>query len=68
MRSGADGFEWVLENAALYTYNHSLHGSDQKWEDEFATKYARVQWDPERDWKLDMIEIFTHPDWVIDTA
>jgi hypothetical protein len=51
-----DGFEWALENAVLSTFHHSIHGSHDTWCNLLNEKPVRVQWDPERDWRLHPIE------------
>ena len=47
-----DGFEWALENAVLSTFHHCIHGSYDAWRGLLSEKPVRVQWDPERDWRL----------------
>lgn len=46
------GFEWALAHASLSAYQPGLHVSYEQWRNELATSPVRVQWDPERDWKL----------------
>jgi hypothetical protein len=50
-----DGFEWALKNAVLSNFVPSVHGSHEQWHDLLATKPVRIQWDPERDWRLQPI-------------
>jgi hypothetical protein len=50
------GFEWALENALLSSFNAAAHDSPEQWASALATKCVRVQWDPERDWRLNVIE------------
>lgn len=51
-----DGFEWALQHAALSTFTPSVHATHEQWRSELAAAPVRVQWDPERNWKLDVIE------------
>jgi hypothetical protein len=50
------GFEWALEHATLSCFNRTVHESPEQWTNSLATKCVRVQWDPERDWRLNVIE------------
>lgn len=50
------GFEWALEHATLSSFNGTVHGSPEGWANSLATKCVRIQWDPERDWRLNTIE------------
>jgi hypothetical protein len=47
-----EGFEWALEHAALSSYQPGFHASAEDWKREVEAKLVRVQWDPERDWRL----------------
>ncbi len=51
-----EGFEWALRHAALSTFTPSVHTSQEQWKSELSTAPVRVQWDPERNWKLDVID------------
>jgi hypothetical protein len=51
-----DGFEWALEHAVLSKFTPSIHSSHNEWQRLLAEKPVRVQWDPERDWRLNIIE------------
>ncbi len=51
-----EGFEWALQNAALSTFKQDIHGTHEAWKRELETKPVRIQWDPERDWKLNPME------------
>ena len=51
-----EGFEWALANAALSTFTPDIHASYEAWRKEIASKPVRIQWDPERDWRLQPIE------------
>jgi hypothetical protein len=51
-----EGFEWALRHAALSRYLPSHHTSHDDWRRELETKSVRVQWDPERNWRLEPIE------------
>ncbi|MFF4487117.1 DUF4291 domain-containing protein [Streptomyces sp. NPDC001544] len=47
-----DGFEWALRNACLSSYVPGLHPDRSAWQREVKRAPARVQWDPERDLRL----------------
>jgi Domain of unknown function (DUF4291) len=51
-----EGFEWALERAVLSTFNPSIHSSHDEWRSRLAEASVRVQWDPERDWQLNIVE------------
>nr|WP_042179783.1 DUF4291 domain-containing protein [Kibdelosporangium sp. MJ126-NF4]CEL14023.1 FIG01130180: hypothetical protein [Kibdelosporangium sp. MJ126-NF4]CTQ88389.1 FIG01130180: hypothetical protein [Kibdelosporangium sp. MJ126-NF4] len=46
------GFEWALTNAALSHYQPGLHPDRAAWQRQLKQTTARVQWDPERDLRL----------------
>jgi hypothetical protein len=50
------GFEWALANAALSRFMPDVHASYEAWQHDVASKPVRIQWDPERDWRLQPIE------------
>ena len=47
-----EGFEWALGNAALSSFTPGIHMSHDAWRLDIERKPVRVQWDPERDWRL----------------
>ncbi|WP_244181906.1 DUF4291 domain-containing protein [Streptomyces curacoi] len=47
-----DGFVWALRNACLSHYVPVLHGDQDAWKRQLRAAPARVQWDPERDLRL----------------
>ncbi|EGX59256.1 hypothetical protein SZN_13676 [Streptomyces zinciresistens K42] len=47
-----DGFEWALRRACLSHYAEVLHADRGTWRDQVREAPARVQWDPERDLRL----------------
>jgi len=51
-----EGFEWALHHAAISSYQPGFHASPDDWKREVEAKPVRVQWDPERDWRLQPIE------------
>jgi len=51
-----EGFEWALEHAVLSSYNPSIHSLHDEWRNLLAEAPVRVQWDPERDWRLRVLE------------
>ncbi|NBE55088.1 DUF4291 domain-containing protein, partial [Streptomyces boluensis] len=46
------GFEWALRNACLSHYERNVHADHTEWREQLRTAPARVQWDPERDIRL----------------
>jgi hypothetical protein len=46
------GFEWALERACLAHFEAGLHADHAAWRRELKGAPARVQWDPERDLRL----------------
>ncbi|WP_191877507.1 DUF4291 domain-containing protein [Streptomyces filipinensis] len=47
-----EGFEWALEHACLSHYEQGLHADQATWKRQLKRAPARVQWDPERDLRL----------------
>ncbi len=47
-----EGFDWALSHAVLSSYKPGFHSSDEEWKHKIATRPVRIQWDPERDWKI----------------
>ena len=47
-----EGFEWALRHACLSHYVPVLHGDRDAWKRQLRAVPARVQWDPERDLRL----------------
>lgn len=47
-----EGFEWALRHACLSHYVPELHADQAEWKRQLRTSPARVQWDPERDVRL----------------
>jgi len=50
------GFGWSLEHAVLSHYDPSIHSSHADWQSSLAEAPVRVQWDPERDWRLNILK------------
>lgn len=50
------GFEWALEHAVLSHYEPSIHSSHADWRNSLVDAPVRVQWDPERDWRLTLLK------------
>ncbi|WKU43565.1 DUF4291 domain-containing protein [Streptomyces sp. VNUA116] len=46
------GFDWALANACLSHYDRDVHADQAAWRRELKASPARVQWDPERDLRL----------------
>ncbi|MEU3603504.1 DUF4291 domain-containing protein [Streptomyces sp. NPDC006798] len=46
------GFEWALAHACLSHYDRDLHTDPADWKRQLRESPARVQWDPERDVRL----------------
>lgn len=51
-----EGFEWALEHPVLSNFNSSSHSSHDEWRNSLAEASVRVQWDPERDCRLNIVE------------
>jgi Domain of unknown function (DUF4291) len=51
-----EGFEGALEQAVLSNYTSSIHSSHEEWSRKLAEAPVRVQWDPERDWRLNIMD------------
>src|SRR3984957_6504650 len=51
-----EGFEWGLEHAVLSSFDPSIHSSHDTWRSSLAEAPVRIQWDPERDWRLHIVE------------
>jgi len=51
-----EGFEWALANAARSSFMPGVHASHEAWKAEVESRPVRVQWDPERDWKLEPLQ------------
>ncbi|MGP4049105.1 DUF4291 domain-containing protein [Streptomyces sp. 2A115] len=47
-----DGFEWALRNSCLSHYVSGLHEDRADWKRRLGRAPARIQWDPERDLRL----------------
>ena len=50
-----EGFDWALENAALTRFTPTVHSVRDSWLRLLAEKPVRVQWDPERDAYLNVV-------------
>jgi hypothetical protein len=51
-----DGFDWALHHAVLSTRHPGIHSSNEEWRSLLAELPVRVQWDPERNWRLEPID------------
>jgi hypothetical protein len=49
---GREGFEWALRHSCLSHYVPELHENRDAWRRQVRGTPARVQWDPERDLRL----------------
>ena len=47
-----EGFEWALRHACLSHFVPELHADQAEWKRQLRRAPARVQWDPERDLRL----------------
>ncbi|MFI2673103.1 DUF4291 domain-containing protein [Streptomyces albidoflavus] len=47
-----EGFDWALVHACLSAYQPGVHADRDAWRAALRSSPARVQWDPERDWRL----------------
>ena len=50
-----EGFEWALKNAVLSKFVLAVHSTPETWKNLLVVKPVRIQWDPERDWSLNVI-------------
>ncbi|MFJ6432445.1 DUF4291 domain-containing protein [Streptomyces sp. NPDC091416] len=50
-----EGFDWALANAELSHYERGLHPDLATWKRNLRHAPARVQWDPERDLRLNRL-------------
>jgi hypothetical protein len=46
------GFQWCLENACLSHFDPAIHASESAWHEAKEKSPVRVQWDPERSFRL----------------
>ena len=51
-----EGFEWALNHACVSSFNPQLHESREHYAELKAASPVRVQWDPERDLKLQKLD------------
>ena len=51
-----EGFEWALANGCLSHFDADLHASHEAWKHALATAHVRIQWDPDRDLRLERRE------------
>ncbi|WP_406355022.1 DUF4291 domain-containing protein [Streptomyces sp. NBC_00658] len=47
-----DGFEWALRHSCLSSYVRGVHPDRAAWQRQLKRAPARIQWDPERDLRL----------------
>jgi hypothetical protein len=52
IRCRRDGFDWALAHAALSAFDPALHESEDAWRTSLRESPVRVQWDPDRDVRL----------------
>jgi hypothetical protein len=50
-----EGFEWALRHAVLSHFVKAIHGTEEAWQQRVADRPVRIQWDPERDWRIQPI-------------
>jgi hypothetical protein len=50
-----EGFDWALKNSVLSSFSPAVHTSPDDWKSLLAVNPVRIQWDPERDWKLNIV-------------
>jgi hypothetical protein len=51
-----DGFEWALRNACLSHYESKVYSSNEEWLNIKQKSPVRIQWDPERDIRLNKLD------------
>lgn len=44
-----EGFEHIIQNAVLYTYNERVYSRYNEWKDKLSASQVRCQWGPDRD-------------------
>ncbi|NOW06154.1 DUF4291 domain-containing protein [Clostridium beijerinckii] len=44
-----EGFEKIIQNAVLSTYNERVYSTYNEWKDKLSASQVRCQWDPDRD-------------------
>jgi len=50
-----DGFEWALRHGVLSSFTATMHATIDEWRKLLAASPVRIQWDPERDWRLNIV-------------
>lgn len=50
-----DGFEWALANSCLSHYDPERHADRDAWAERLRRSPVRIQWDPERDGRLNAL-------------
>lgn len=51
-----EGFEWALANSCLSHFRKGFHRDEAAWRREKERSPVRIQWDPERDLRLEKVE------------
>jgi hypothetical protein len=46
------GFDWALRQGVLSAFDAQRHGSYENWTRLLSSSCVRIQWDPDRDWRL----------------
>lgn len=44
-----EGFDNIISNSVLSTYNEKVYSTHKEWKDKLSTSLVRCQWDPDRD-------------------
>ncbi|MFF8676739.1 DUF4291 domain-containing protein [Streptomyces sp. NPDC015237] len=55
VKIGREGFEWALRNACLSSYVPGVHADRADWQRRLKRSPTRIQWDPERDLRLEAL-------------
>jgi hypothetical protein len=50
-----EGFDWALRHSVLSAFTPAVHATFEAWQALLATRPVRIQWDPERDWRLNIV-------------
>jgi hypothetical protein len=51
-----DSFEWALRHWVLSNFTAAaVHSTSDDWQKLLARRPVRIQWDPERDWRLNIV-------------
>jgi len=52
IRIKREGFEWALQNSCMSRFDSSIYTSFKVWKEKLKSSPVRIQWDPEKDIRL----------------